>query len=162
HGGSIRVSSRPGNGTVFTICLPASDKAVFIREEATGDIPKGTETILLVDDQEIVVAVGQEVLRELGYEVMTALSGAEAIELFRLNKDRINLVILDMIMPGMNGSETYTRLKEIDPRVRVILASGYSRDGQAQAILANGCQGFLQKPFNIIDLAKEIRNVLKI
>jgi len=163
HGGSIRVSSRPGNGTAFTICLPASDKAVCTKEDVTtGDIPKGTETILLVDDQEIVVAVGQEVLRELGYEVMTALSGAEAIELFRLNKDRINLVILDMIMPGMNGSETYTRLKEIDPRVRVILASGYSRDGQAQAILANGCQGFLQKPFNIIDLAKEIRNVLKI
>jgi len=163
HGGSIRVSSRPGNGTAFTICLPASDKAVCTKEDVTtGDIPKGTETILLVDDQEIVVAVGQEVLRELGYEVMTALSGAEAIELFRLNKDRINLVILDMIMPGMNGSETYTRLKEIDPRVRVILSSGYSRDGQAQAILENGCQSFLQKPFDIIELSKEIRNVLKI
>jgi len=67
-----------------------------------------------------------------------------------------------MVMPGMNGSETYTRLKEIDPLGRVILSSGYSRDGQAQAILANGCQGFLEKPFDIIDLAKVIRNVLKI
>lgn len=162
HGGSIRVSSKPGNGTAFTIYLPASDKAVFIKQDVPGDIPKGTETILLVDDQEMVVTVGQEVLRELGYEVMTALSGAEAIELFRLNKDRISLIILDMVMPGMNGSETYTRLKEIDPLMRVILSSGYSRDGQAQAILANGCQGFLEKPFDIIDLAKVIRNVLKI
>ncbi len=162
HGGSIRVSSKPGKGTAFTIYLPASDKAIFTKEDVTGDIPKGTETILLVDDQEIVVNVSQEVLRELGYEVITALSGAEAIETFRRNKDRISLVILDMIMPGMNGGETYIRLKEIDPRVRVILSSGYSRDGQAQAILEDGCQGFLQKPFDIIDLAKAVRDALKI
>ena len=99
-------------------------------------------------------------LNELGYEVLTARNGEEALEQYRINKDKIDLVILDMIMPGMGGGETYDRLKQIDPKITVLLSSGYSIDGQATEILKRGCNGFIQKPFNIEILSKKIREIL--
>ncbi len=121
---------------------------------------KGTETVLLVDDDDTIAEVGQELLETLGYTVLPAMSGKEAIEIYKKNKDEIDMVLLDMIMPEMGGSETYDRLKKINPDIKVLLSSGYSIDGLAKAILAKGCDGFIQKPFSMVDLSIKLREIL--
>jgi CheY-like chemotaxis protein len=112
------------------------------------------------DDQDIIINVGKEMLNALGYKVLLAKSGKEALEVFEKNKEKIDLVILDMIMPVMSGGEVYNMLKNISPQIKVILSSGYSMEGQAAEILKRGCNGFIQKPFNIGDLSKKIREGL--
>jgi len=119
----------------------------------------GNENILLVDDEDAVLEVNREILKTLGYQVIAAGSGSEAIELFRDGKG-IDLVLLDMIMPGMSGADTFDVLKSINPSIKVILLTGYSLDGQAARILENGCNGFIQKPFRISNLSHMIRKVL--
>lgn len=99
-------------------------------------------------------------LNALGYSVLVAKSGREAIEIFENNQDTINLVILDMIMPEMSGGETYDKLKEIKPEIKAILSSGYSLDGQAERIISRGCNDFIPKPFNMNELSEKIRRVL--
>ena len=126
-----------------------------------ADVQKGTETILLVDDQDAVLGVGKAMLETLGYMVLPARSGEDAIEIYKENTGRVDLVILDMIMPGMSGAETYTVLREMDLRVKVILSSGYSMNDQALSIMKQGCNGFIQKPFNVSDLSKKVREVLE-
>ena len=121
----------------------------------------GTETLLLVDDERVVLDVGRAMLAKLGYQVLTAASGAAAIELYRAKQDAIAMVILDMIMPGMSGGQTFDALKAIDPDIRVLLSSGYSIDGEATTILENGCRGFIQKPFGLEQLARKVREVLE-
>jgi len=121
---------------------------------------KGTETILLVDDEQMILEVGKELLEALGYTVIPARNGKEAIEIFMKDKKRIDMVILDMIMPDMGGRETFDRLKQINPDIKVLLASGYSIEGQATEILERGCNGFIQKPFNLSQLSQKIREVL--
>jgi len=96
----------------------------------------------------------------LGYDVVIAHSGKESIEIYEKNRDRIAIVILDMIMPGISGGETYDRLKEINPDIKVLLSSGYSISGQATEILERGCDGFMQKPFNVKLLSQKIREIL--
>jgi two-component system cell cycle sensor histidine kinase/response regulator CckA len=123
-------------------------------------ILRGEETILLVDDADMVLEVGKEILEALGYTVFVARSGKEAIALYEHNKDKIDLIILDIIMPAMGGAETYDRLKELNPDTKVLLSSGYSIDGQATEILKRGCNGFIQKPFNIEKLSHKIREIL--
>jgi len=160
HGGYIYVTSAPGRGATFSIYLPASEKE-FIREVSrTEEVVKGSGTVLLVDDDAIIIEVGVDVLERLGYQVMTAGSGEEAIAVYMKNKDRIDIVLLDMIMPGMGGGETFDRLKEINPDIPVLLLSGYSIDGLATKILNRGCKGFLQKPFKIVDLSNKISEIL--
>jgi CheY-like chemotaxis protein len=160
HGGYINVYSEIGQGTRFTIYLPASEKKVVDEKERVIALVKGTGTILLIDDEEMIVDVGQEILRELGYKVMIANSGPKAVEIYRENYAQIDLVIMDMVMPGMGGGEAYDRLKEINPEVKVLLSSGYSIDGQATKILDRGCDGFIQKPFNMKQLADKIQGIL--
>ncbi len=120
----------------------------------------GTETRLLADDEETVVVVSGKMLETLGYEVLVARSGTEAVELYRQYRGRVAMVILDMIMSGMSGGETFDKLREVDPGVRVLLSSGYSLNGTARAIVESGCRGFLQKPFNLKDLSQKVREVL--
>jgi signal transduction histidine kinase/ActR/RegA family two-component response regulator len=161
HEGYINVYSEADLGTTFTIYLPASRKPVKKEIEKTAPaLVKGTGTILLIDDEEMIIKVGVELLKELGYEVLSARSGPEAIEVYEKNADKIDLVIMDMIMPGMGGGETFDRLKRIDPDIRVLLSSGYSINGQASKILARGCDGFIQKPFNLIQLSDKIQQIL--
>ena len=159
HDGIITVYSEKGRGATFNIFLPASGKKVTKSIRSTEGIIKGSETILLVDDEDIILDVAQELLKTLGYKVLTAKSGDAAVELYKANRDDIDMVILDMIMPDMDGGETYDRLKEINPNLKVLLSSGYSIDGQASEIMLRGCNGFIQKPFNINDLSQTIRAI---
>ncbi|MDP2992889.1 MAG: response regulator [Deltaproteobacteria bacterium] len=125
------------------------------------EILKGTETVLLVEDEAIVLDVCKDMLTEIGYKVLVARSGREAVEVYGKQKEEIDLVILDMIMPDMGGGEAYDRIKEMDPKAKVLLSSGYSIDGEASEILARGCNGFIQKPFNIKELCEKIRALLQ-
>jgi len=160
HGGLINVYSEKGEGTTFTIYLPASEKRVTTEKELAQEVLVGTETILIVDDEDMIITVGETILKTLGYKVMTARSGKEALEIYEENRDKIDMVILDMIMPEVGGGKTYDLLKEICPNIKVLLASGYSINGQATEILERGCGGFIQKPFRIDELSQKIREVL--
>jgi CheY-like chemotaxis protein len=115
---------------------------------------------LLVDDEEGPIMVEELMLKELGYQVIPARSGKEAIELYQNNNNAFDLVALDMIMPEMSGKETYERLKELDPDVKVLLVSGYSLNKQVEELMDLGCNGFIQKPFDILQLSQKIRDVL--
>jgi two-component system cell cycle sensor histidine kinase/response regulator CckA len=160
HGGVIDVYSETGKGTTFNVYLPASEEVVKEDHRELCSVQKGTETILLVDDQDAVLGVGKAMLETLGYMVLPAGSGEEAIDLYKENTGKIDLVILDMIMPGMSGAETYTVLREMNLRVKVLLSSGYSMNDQALSIMKQGCNGFIQKPFNVSNLSKKVREVL--
>ena len=132
-----------------------------MRENRGSDtLVPGKETVLLVDDEDMILDVGAQILEKMGHKVLKAKSGQEATELYQKHKDLIDLVILDMIMPGVSGGETYDRIKAIDPESKVLLSSGYSVDGQATEILKRGCNGFIQKPFRMKDLSHKIQEVL--
>jgi len=161
HGGYIDVESKKGHGTTFSIYLPASsEKAPIKKKELPQKLLKGKETILLVDDEDIVLDVGEEMLKALGYKVLLAKSGKEAIEIYHKNRDNIDMVLLDMVMREMGGGETYDRMKDINPDIKVLLLSGYSIDGQATEIIKRGCDGFIQKPFDMQGLSQRIRKIL--
>ena len=160
HGGLIRVESEEGRGSTFTLDIPASRHAPVEVEETEQELNRGTGKILIVDDEEMVLEVGAEMLSRLGYEILTARSGAEAVALFELEGERIDLVILDLVMPGLGGGEAYDRLKEIAPGVKVLISSGYSVDGQARAVLDRGGNGFIQKPFDLQELSNKVRDIL--
>jgi PAS domain S-box-containing protein len=160
HSGAISVKSTLNEGTSFSILLPATDKRIQTEAEILPTIENGSETVLLVDDEPMIIEVGREMLSALGYEVLTAASGQEAINAYSENKDLIDLLMIDMIMPHMNGGELFDRLKDINPTARVLLCSGYSIDGQAREILDRGCEGFIQKPFNMSQLSLKIREIL--
>ena len=160
HGGLINVYSEKGHGTTFNIYLPASQRQVIEEKKPSGNIVRGSETVLFVDDEDMIIEVAEELLEQLGYKVLIAGGGKEAIEIYEKNKEQIDIVILDMIMPDMSGSETYDRMKEIDPGIKVLLSSGYSINGRATKILDRGCNGFIQKPFNIEQLSQKITEIL--
>lgn len=160
HGGIINVHSKAGQGTTFNIYLPASEKEVIKEKTATETITRGTETILLVDDEKMVLEATKALLESIGYSVYTAGSGQEAIAVYTEKRKEIDMVLLDMIMPGTSGGDTFDRLKEIERDIKVVLSSGYSVNDQAQQILDRGCNGFLQKPFRIEILSAKIREIL--
>ncbi|MCP4717460.1 MAG: response regulator, partial [Deltaproteobacteria bacterium] len=160
HLGGINVESSPGQGTTFTLYLPASEKSIAAEEELPAEIAGGTGTIMLVDDEEAMLEVGVEILETLGYKVFSAGSGDKALEIFGHQSDNIDLVIVDMIMPGMGGGELFDRLRAAKPLVKVLLASGYSLDGDAGKIMERGCNGFLQKPFGLKELSHKLKEIL--
>jgi two-component system cell cycle sensor histidine kinase/response regulator CckA len=160
HKGMISVYSELGHGTTFNIYLPASNKEVVKEKTPAETIARGKETILLVDDEKMVVEVSRELLESLGYRIYSAGGGQEAIAVYLEKREEIDLVILDMIMPGMSGGETFDRLQEINSNINVLLSSGYSINGQAQEILDRGCKGFLQKPFRLENLSQKVREMI--
>jgi two-component system cell cycle sensor histidine kinase/response regulator CckA len=160
HHGFIHVISEPRHGTTFLLFLPASDKKAVESKPSAPEVIRGIEKILLVDDEPSVLKVSKAILETLGYRVYGAKNGEDAVELYKEKKDEIDLVILDMIMPGLSGGETFDCIKMLNASAKVMLSSGYSLDKQAQNIMEKGCNGFIQKPFNIADLSRKIRDVL--
>ncbi|MBI9085656.1 MAG: transporter substrate-binding domain-containing protein [Desulfobacterales bacterium] len=160
HDGIIQVRSEKGRGATFTIYLPASVKAAAPAANESNTLKMGTETVMLVDDEAIIADVAEAMLTSLGYQVLTAKSGREAIDLYSRDPSAIDLVVLDMIMPDMSGAETFDALRACNPEARVLLSSGYSINGGATDILNKGCRGFLQKPFSLTALSKKIRSIL--
>ena len=160
HGGVITVYSDLGHGTTIGIYLPVSEKTAHIEAHVDDRIIRGSGTILLVDDEDVVIDVGKPMLEKLGYGVIVAKGGKNAVDAVSERGDNIDLVILDLIMPGMDGSETFDTIRKIHPKMPIILASGYSLKGKATDIMRRGCNAFIQKPFNITELSQLIRKVL--
>ena len=160
HGGYIDVESEEGYGTTVSVHLPALKKRVHEAVKGAGHFVTGTGTVLLVDDEETVLEVGRELLKAMGYQVLIARDGKEAVEIYKEKQDNIDIVLLDMVMPNIGGGEAYDRMKEINPHIKVLLASGYSIYGEASEILERGCNGFIQKPYKMEDLSERIRDIL--
>ncbi|MBN1770446.1 MAG: PAS domain S-box protein [Deltaproteobacteria bacterium] len=161
HGGFLTVYSEPARGSTFNVHLPASDRPVVeTAGPPAGPVVTGTETILLVDDEVAVRSTAAAMLARLGYTVLAAASGEEALDCFARERNRIDLVVLDMVMPGLGGRETFHRLRALDPGLRVLLASGYSLNGEARELLDRGCRAFLQKPWSLAELSLKLRRVL--
>ena len=160
HGGYVDVYSKKGHGTTFSIYLPVTEEEIKAEKKFSGELVKGNATILLVDDEEMILTAGDQVLNKLGHEVFLANCGQNAIEIYKQNQDKIDMVLLDMVMPEMGGGETYDGIKKINPNVKVLLSSGYSKDGQATEILKRGCDGFIEKPFTLEELSQKLNEIL--
>jgi len=128
--------------------------------EEKNEILQGSESVLLIDDEEMVLDVSKELLEGLGYQVLTASRGREAITTLEAKADEVDLVILDFTMPEMSGKETFNRLRAIKPEVRVLLSSGYSLNEEVQEILDQSGTGFIQKPFRLQTLSQKMRDML--
>ncbi|MBU5638744.1 CHASE domain-containing protein [Geomonas sp. Red69] len=156
HQGGIRIYSEPGRGTTFKVLLPATEAAEAVAAEPVLDDWRGEGKILLVDDEETVRSIGIRMLRELGFTPLTASGGEEALSLYRENPD-IKAVLLDLTMPGMDGEEAFRQLQLIDPKVRVVMSSGFSQQDVVQKFDGKGLVGFIQKPYTL----KVLREVMR-
>jgi PAS domain S-box-containing protein len=161
HGGHITCYSEPGAGATFKIYFPAIDSEVKSEKATDSVVPQGgTETILLVDDDDSVRDVGTQMLVEYGYRVITASNGREALEIYSARRETISLVILDLFMPEMGGKECLRALLRMDPKVSVLVASGFTQNGQIAEALDSGARGFIGKPFDIPQLLEKIRKII--
>lgn len=160
HSGFINVHSKKGQGATFNIYLPVSEKKLGQVKLTSEKLCRGSETILLVDDEETVTSVCRSMLEMLGYRVLVARSGEEAVALYKANPQEIDIVIMDMIMPGLGGEQAFDRLKAINPDIRIIMATGYTTDGKESQLAARGCKGFLNKPYRLQALSQKIREVI--
>ena len=161
HGGHIDVESIEGYRTTFRIYLPVAEDEEYEALRTAEEYVRGFGTVLLVDDEEIMLKVGSELLETMGYKVLVARHGKQAIEVYKKHSADIDLVLLDMVMPNISGGKTYDHMKEVNPNVKVLLTSGSGIDGQATEILHRGCNGFIQKPFTMKELSTKIKEVLK-
>ncbi len=162
HGGWINFYSEVGKGTEFRVYLPVADiNTVLVEEDLLVDkpLPRGTETIFLIDDEQIILNSGESILQNLGYKVITASDGKEALEIYKEYVNKIAMVILDKVMPKMSGIETYRKLKEINPHIKVILSSGHIIDN-AQDLRKSGIANFLNKPYRMAEMAKAVRKAI--
>ncbi len=160
HGGYIDAESEIDRGTAFNIYLPASDNPIVLCGPKPRKVPKGEGTILLIDDEPLVLDVGAKMLQSLGYQVISAGSGKQAIDLYKEQNEEIDLILLDMVMPDMGSSVSFDQLKKINPEAKIILSSGYSIDGKAAEIMSRGCKGFIQKPYTIEQLSMKVHSVI--
>ncbi len=161
HGGYIRCYSEPGRGTSFKIYFPVSATELMSDLTVTREMPAfGTETILLVDDDDRVLDMGRQMIGMGGYQVLTARSGEEALEIYASHRQDIALVILDLIMPGMGGKRCLQELLRINPDAKILVASGYSSNGLAIDKEEEGARGSLNKPYDSKDILSAIRKVL--
>jgi nitrogen-specific signal transduction histidine kinase len=161
HKGAIRVYSEPGRGTTFKVFLPAGDKPkeLFNGDQQKQTDWKGSGTILLVDDEETVIGIGSEMLKELGFNVLTAMDGREALEVFKQKQDSFYCVILDLTMPHMDGEQAFRELRQINPNVKVIMSSGYNEQEIDQRFAGKGLAGFIQKPYKMSVLKEAIQKI---
>ncbi len=163
HCGCIAVESTPGEGTDITLLLPAVEGAATSSEASAGERRparrEASGTVLLVDDEPLLRSSGRRMLRRLGYDVLLAENGQAALEVFEQHGDDALLIVLDLNMPVLDGAETYKRLKDIDPQVRVVIASGNFKEEVTSELLANDAVGFLQKPYTISDLSEALEQL---
>ena len=161
YGGCIEVESQQEIGSIFHVFLPKSKKDIQPNQEAsllTSRPPEGV--ILLVDDDDNIRDTAMELLEDRGFTVIEACNGEEALDIYQNKSNEIDIVVLDMIMPKMGGNEAFDKLVEINPKVKVLLSTGYSLEGQASDIVDKGCAGYIQKPFNIADLTRKIMEII--
>jgi PAS domain S-box-containing protein len=159
-GGFVHLYSEVGIGTSVHVYLPTSTERPPETALPEPTVPAGTETVLVVDDEEMVRGLGRRILERRGYKVLLARDGVEALQVYKANEEEVALVVLDLIMPKMDGHKTLKKLKELNPAVKVLLASGYSANGEARKALGEGAVGFVQKPFSFVDLAAAVREAL--
>jgi PAS domain S-box-containing protein len=160
HAGFINVYSEPGRGSTFNIYLPVTEKQAWSQDVPPPELLGGTEQVLLVDDEQMILQVGTAMLEKLGYRVACALGGREAVQIASANDAAFDLVILDMVMPDLNGEKVFDILRAAKPSLPILLSSGYSLNGQADKIMKKGCNGFIQKPFNLFELSRMVRKIL--
>lgn len=162
HGGYISCYSEPGQGTTFKIFLPSAEQAkVDVEKPAPVELPQGgNETILLVDDEAPIRDLAEELLQHFGYTILTASSGEEALQLYAANNNKIDLVILDLGMPGMGGHKCLQEMLKAVPSTKVLIISGYSVNGQVKKTLELGAAGFIGKPYELQALVTKVRAVL--
>ncbi len=158
HKGAIKIYSEPGRGTSFKVLLPAGEmpKELFNGGSDHHAEWKGSGTVLLVDDEESVIGIGTEMLKELGFDVVTALNGREALDVFREHQNKICFVILDLTMPRLDGEQAFRELRRIQPDVKVIMSSGYNEQEVTQRFVGKGLAGFIQKPYKLSTLRSVI------
>jgi len=160
HRGAVRVQSAPGRGSTFSLYLPLLDLAAPATA-AVRPAPGTGARILVVDDEEVIRLLVSQMLLRLGHRVLTCGDGQEAVDLYRDSGGEIDLVILDIVMPRLGGLDTFRLLRAVNPRARVLVASGYSVEGEAQRMLDEGARGFIQKPFRQAELAAKIAECLE-
>jgi len=162
HGGYITCTSEPGEGTVFRIYFP------WVKDEHTSrpekkekeELKGGTETILVVDDEEAIRELAEDILRRFGYKVLSAEDGESALEIYQENKESISLIILDLIMPGMGGQKCLEEILKIDSSQKVVIVSGYTVEGPVKESLEKGAKGYIKKPYELGPMLMVIRDVL--
>ena len=161
HRGHIACYSEPDVGTTFRIYFPALISESEAEEALVQPVPRGgSETILLVDDEDLVRDIGGRILTRAGYRVLTAVNGKDALEVYTTGRQDISLVILDLIMPEMGGKQCLEEVLKIDPQARVLIASGYSVTGSSSEALAVGAKGSVNKPYDMRALLATVREVL--
>ncbi|MCP4725198.1 MAG: response regulator [bacterium] len=160
HKGFIDFNTEIGEGTTFNIWLPSSEKVVE-EVKRVEEVIRGNATILVVDDEKSIRALTKELLEDLGYTVFLAKDGFEALDVYLENKEDIDLVLLDMLMPRMDGRDTYYKLTEINPKIKVLIISGYIQDEKAYDVLNKGALGFIHKPYTVNEISRHLSNALK-
>ena len=160
HGGVITIESVQGKGTTFHVYLPAVAAECPVSDEKPILGTRKSQTVLLVDDEKIVAQVGAAMLERMGYKVLVAFDAEMGLDEFEKNRDKVGIVLLDMIMPGMCAKDAFLKFKVIDPQVKILLCSGYSIHGEASEIMELGCDGFIQKPFSVMDLSAKLQELV--
>jgi len=160
YGGTITVSSEPGTGAIFNVYLPVIESRLKTRAETEKPLPTGNERILFIDDEPAIVKMGSQILESLGYEVTARTSSIEALELFKTQPDRFDLVITDMTMPHMTGDDLTRELMRVKPGLPVILCTGFSAKIDDKKALAMGIRAFVFKPVVKREIAQTVRRVL--
>ncbi len=160
HEGFIFCDSKPGKGTEFTIFLPAITEKIITQKQTPKTI-KGVATILAVDDEKHVRNLTKAQLEKIGYKVISAGDGPEAIEIFKKHMNKIDIVLLDVVMPGMSGKETFKALKKLKKDIKVVLVSGYSQENYSEEIASEDISAFLQKPFRLHEISDLLQKILR-
>ncbi len=162
HGGWIAVDSEPGKGTTVEIYLPAGEAEAKEKKAKAPDVKiiTGTGTILVIEDEEIVMEVLRAILERLGYRILKAKTGKEAIDIAKTFDGQIDLALLDIKLTDMSGTKVYPLIMKVRPALKVLVCSGYSIDGPAQGLLDAGAQGFIQKPFTLEILSAKLKKIM--